>query len=68
MSNDVGIVRSNKRLDRAERHIERIGREIDEYYRNFIITRDLVEWRNVATVARWFIHYARMRKESRAVP
>ena len=68
MSNDVGIVRSNKRLDRAERHIERIGREIDESYRNFIITRDLVEWRNVATVARWFIHCARMRKESRAVP
>jgi aspartate oxidase len=48
--------------------MERIGREIDESYRNFIITRDLMEWRNVATVARWFIHCARMRKESRAVP
>jgi hypothetical protein len=38
------MVRSNKRLDRAGRHMERIGREIiDESYRNFIITRDLME-------------------------
>jgi aspartate oxidase len=42
MSNDAGMFRSNKRLDRAERHMERIGREIDEYYRNFITTRDLM--------------------------
>ena len=67
MSNNAGMVRSNKRLDRAGRHVEKIGREIDESYRNFIITRDLMELRNVATVARWFIHGARMRKESCAV-
>ena len=68
MSNDAGMVRSNKRLDRSGRHVEKIGREIDESYRNFIITWDLMEWKNVATVARWFIHGARMRQESRAVP
>jgi L-aspartate oxidase len=67
MWNYVGIVRSDKRLERADRRIDMIHREIDEYYRNFIVTRDLLELRNIATVAALIIHCARMRKESRGL-
>jgi len=63
----VGIVRSNKRLERAMRRINLLKQEIDEYYSHFKVSNNMLELRNLVCIAKLIVSCAMQRKESRGL-
>jgi L-aspartate oxidase len=67
MWNYVGIVRTTKRLERALNRIQMLKHEIEEYYSSYVMSKNLIELRNLALVSEMIVRCALMRKESRGL-
>ena len=67
MWNYVGIVRSNRRLERAKRRLELLYAEVREEYWSFLVSPDVIELRNLVTVSRLIVNSALIRQESRGL-
>ncbi len=67
MWNYVGIVRTTKRLQRALHRIEMLNHEINEYYQDYQVSKNLIELRNLVLVSEMIVRCAMERKESRGL-
>jgi len=67
MWNYVGIVRNIKRLKLAKKHVNALFQEIEQHYKDYFVSQDMIELRNIALVSLLIVESALNRKESRGL-